>query len=111
MKRSIVLTLFAALFAISSFCDECLSEPFSFRSKSDMDQAVTLKATDPIYYSEDLAEGEPEYVSIEVQDLDNPVYKEILMTLDAPFADGVFFWDYYAPEFRNLPAGDRKSVV
>ena len=105
MKRSIVLTLFAALFVISAFCDDCLSEPFSFRSKSDMDQAVTLKATDPIYYSGNLASGEPESVSIEVQDLDNPVYKEILMTLDAPFADGVFFWDYYASEYRNLPAG------
>ena len=105
MKRSIVLTLFAALFAISSFCDEGLSNPFSFRSKSDMDQAVTLKSTDPIYYSEDLAEGEPVSVVIIIRDMDNPVYEATLMTLLAPYEDGTFLWDYYAPEFRNLPAG------
>lgn len=103
--KNIFLTVIAALFCVSALCDECLSEPFSFLSESDMEQAVTLKATDPIYYSGDLASGEPEYVSIKVQDVDNPVYEEVLMYLEAPFADGVFYWDYYAPEFINLPAG------
>ena len=103
--KNILLLALAALFCVSALCDECLSEPFSFLSESDMEQAVTLKATDPIYYSGDLASGEPEYVSIKVQDVDNPVYEEVLMYLEAPFADGVFYWDYYAPEFINLPAG------
>ena len=105
MKKSIVLTLFAALFAISSFCDEALSNPFSFRTKAEMEQTVLLKSTDPIYYSEDLADGEPESVTIKVQDLDNPVWEEVLFTLTAPFEDGTFCWDYYQQEYRNLPAG------
>jgi len=105
MKKSIILTLFAALFAISSFCDEALSNPFSFRTKAEMEQPVLLKSTDPIYYSEDLADGEPESVTIKVQDLDNPVWEEVLFTLTAPFEDGTFCWDYYQSEYRNLPAG------
>ena len=103
--KNIFLTAIAALFCVSAFCDECLSEPFTFRSKSDMEEAVTLKATDPIYYSGDLASGDPRSVTIKVKDLDYPLYEETLMTLVAPFADGVFYWDYYAPEFINLPAG------
>jgi len=103
--KNIFLLALAALFCVSAFCDECLSEPFSFLSESDMEQTLTLKATDPLYYSGDLAIGEPESVTIKVKDLDNPVYEEVLMTLTAPFADGVFLWDYYAPEFINLPAG------
>ncbi len=103
--KNILLLALAALFCVSAFCDECLSEPFTFLSVEDMEEPLLLKSTDPIYYSGDLASGEPDSVTIKVQDLDNPVYEEVLMFLDAPFADGVFYWDYYAPEFRDLPAG------
>ena len=103
--KNIFLTVIAALFCVSAFCDECLSEPFTFLSVEDMEEPLLLKSTDPIYYSGDLASGEPDSVTIKVQDLDNPVYEEVLMYLEAPFADGVFYWNYYAPEYRNLPSG------
>jgi formylglycine-generating enzyme required for sulfatase activity len=103
--KNIFLTVIAALFCVSAFCDECLSEPFTFLSVEDMKEPLLLKSTDPIYYSKDLASGEPESVTIKVQDLDNPVWEEVLFTLTAPFEDGTFCWDYYQQEYRNLPAG------
>ena len=103
--KNIFLTVIAALFCVSAFCDECLSEPFTFLSVEDMEEPLLLKSTDPIYYSKDLASGEPTSVIIKVQDLDNPVYEAVLMTKFAPFADGAFYWDYYAPEYRELPVG------
>ena len=103
--KNIILLSIVALFCVSAICDEGLSNPFSFRTKSEMEQTVLLKSTDPIYYSEDLAEGEPESVTIKAQDLDNPVWEEVLFTLTAPFEDGTFCWDYYQPEYRDLPAG------
>lgn len=103
--KKVLLFLLAALFSVSAFCDECLSEPFTFLSVEDMEEPLLLKSTDPIYYSKDLASGEPTSVVIEVRDMDDPEYGATLMKLDAPYDDGYFYWNYYAPEYRNLPSG------
>ena len=103
--KNILLVALAALISVSAFCDECLSEPFTFLSVEDMEEPLLLKSTDPIYYSKDLASGEPTSVVIEVRDMDDPEYGATLMKLDAPYDDGYFYWNYYAPEYRNLPSG------
>ena len=95
MKKLITLLCLSALFSLTAFCTAGDSPAFTFRSVTEAAKTPKLLRTDPIYYSSDLAAGEPVSVTIEVQDITDPTYHETLFSDTSGTAvKGNYYWNY-----------------
>ncbi len=95
MKKLIALLCVSALFSLPAFCTVGESPAFSFLSVEEAAKTPKLLRTDPIYYSSDLAAGEPVSVTIEVQDITDPTYRETLFSDTSGTAvKGDYYWNY-----------------
>ena len=95
MKKLIALLCVSALFCLPAFSTTGDSPAFTFRSVTEAAKTPKLLRTDPIYYSSDLAAGTPVSVTIEVQDTDDPTYRETLFSDTSGTAvKGDYYWNY-----------------
>ena len=105
--KNVVLIGAAALFCITSFCDECWSEGFCFDGSEITEEAILLKPADPIAYSSALAEGKPKSLTLNVEDISNPEKSASIFADYSEIAvEGTTTWNYTDEDFADFPTDD-----
>ena len=105
--KNVVLIGAAALFCITSFCDECWSEGFCFDGSEITEEAILLKPADPIAYSSALAEGKPKSLTLNVEDISDPEKSASVFADYSEIAvEGTTTWNYTDEDFADFPTDD-----
>lgn len=105
--KNVILIGVAALFCITSFCDECWSHGFRFDGSEITEEAILLKPTDPLAYSSALAEGEPKSITLNVEDISDPEKSaSIFADYSETAVEGTTTWYYTDEDFTDFPTDD-----
>ena len=105
--KTLYFPIFVALLCTNIFASELWSSAFDFDGSEITDTPFTLLATDEIFYSSALADGEPVSLELIAQDKTKPLLIAPLFSDDsgAP-VQRTATWNYYADPYKEYPSGD-----
>lgn len=105
--KTLYFSLLAALLSVNIFASELWSSAFDFDGSEITDTPFTLLATDEIFYSSALADGEPVSLELIAQDKTKPLLIAPLFSDDSGNpVQGTATWNYYADPYKEYPSGD-----
>ena len=105
--KTLYFSLLVAFFSANIFASELWSSAFDFDGSEITDTPFTLLASDEIFYSSALADGEPVSLELTAQDKTKPLLVAPLFSDESGNpVQGTETWNYYAEPYRSYPSGD-----
>lgn len=105
--KNLLFLLLGAFLCTSVLGNELWSDAFDFDGSQITETPFTLLASDKIFYSSALADGEPTSLELLAQDKTKPLLIAPLFSDDSGTrVQGTATWNYYVDPYKEYPSGD-----
>ncbi len=105
--KNLFFLLLGAFLCTSVLASELWSDAFDFDGSQITETPFTLLASDKIFYSSALADGEPTSLELLAQDKTKPLLIAPLFSDDSGTrVQGTATWNYYVDPYKEYPSGD-----